>query len=375
VVVLASLGFAKDRDVWNPCVERPATFDPVRPLAGRWIRYWPWPYGKLSADLELAERVEHGPQAATVRDDDARERVRLLYVALTRARDRLVLAGAVKKGAPAVAALEPLRDAAGEPALRVPFGSPDGLASARAGALELPCLVRAVSGAEVEPVAVAPAPRPWYDGGPTAARPRELVNPSSEPLEAPEPGRIVAVSALAGRAALREVTDMGPLGDAVHAFLAADRWTGDREPVAARLLASFGVAGAVAAASLVRASDALRAFLDARFPGATWRREWPVRARLADRGHPRLLQGEVDLFLERPDGFVLVDHKSFPGNDRERDARVGAHAAQLGLYAFVLERALRKPLLAAFIHLPIRGEIVLVDVGPAVREWTARTAA
>jgi ATP-dependent exoDNAse (exonuclease V) beta subunit len=91
-----------------------------------------------------------------------------------------------------------------------------------------------------------------------------------------------------------------------------------------------------------------------------------------DGGAPRLLQGEVDLFLERPDGFALVDHKSFPGSDRERDERVVAHAAQLGLYAFVLERALGKPLLAAFIHLPIRGEIVEVDVGAVVAEWKAR---
>jgi ATP-dependent exoDNAse (exonuclease V) beta subunit len=100
-----------------------------------------------------------------------------------------------------------------------------------------------------------------------------------------------------------------------------------------------------------------------------------VRARLVDRGHPRLLQGEVDLFLEREDGFVLVDHKSFPGDERERDARVVGHAAQLGLYALALSRALERPLLAAFIHLPIRGELVEVDVGPALRDWLDRTAA
>jgi ATP-dependent exoDNAse (exonuclease V) beta subunit len=142
-----------------------------------------------------------------------------------------------------------------------------------------------------------------------------------------------------------------------------------------RLLTAYGVAGVVAPASLVRASDALRTFLDARYPGVAWRREWPVRARFADGGQPRLLQGEVDLFLELPDGFVLVDHKSFPGNDRDRDERVVRHAAQLGLYAFALERALQKPLLAAFIHLPIRGEMVEVDVGASLTEWRSRSAA
>lgn len=375
VVVLASLGFTKDRDVWEPCIERPPTFDPVHPLAGRWVRFWPWPYGKLSARLELADGVENGPEAATVREDEERERVRLLYVAFTRARDRLVLAAGLKRGAPNITALAPLRDGAGQPVLDMPFGASEGDASARVGDLTTACRVRVLSAAEIEPVAVVPTARPWYDGAQAVARPREIVNPSAEPLEARDPGRIVTVAQLAGRVPLRDGTDMGPLGDAVHAFLAADRWKGDRDTVAARLLQSYGVIGAVAPTSLVRASDALRAFLDGRFPGAAWRREWPVRARIADRGHPRLVQGEVDLLLERPDGFVLVDHKSFPGNDRERDERVIAYSAQLGLYAFVLERALRKPLLASFINLPIRGEIVELDIATALGEWTRRTAA
>jgi ATP-dependent exoDNAse (exonuclease V) beta subunit len=69
----------------------------------------------------------------------------------------------------------------------------------------------------------------------------------------------------------------------------------------------------------------------------------------------------VDLFLELTDGFVLVDHKSFPGSERERDRRlVEEYAPQLGWYARVLTGALKKPMKAAFIHLPIRGEMAEV---------------
>lgn len=368
VVVLASLGFEKDRDPWHPGVERPPAFDPARPLAGRWVRWWPWPYGKLSAGLELADRVEHTPEAAVLREDDARERVRLLYVAFTRARDLLVLAAEVKRGSACVDALRPLVDAG----LGAPFGTSGESAPVTLGETAWPCRVREVSSAEVVPAPATPRPRAWYDGAPAVARGPEVANPSSEEVSLPEPGRLVAVTALAGRAPLEQGTEMGPLGDAVHAFLAADRFTGDRAAMAARLLSAHGVAGAVAPASLVRASDALRAFVDARWPGAAWRREWPVRARFLDRGAPRLLVGDVDLFLELPDGFVLVDHKSFPGSDRERDVRVVAHAAQLGLYAFALERALRKPLKAAFIHLPIRGELAEIDVSAALGAWRAR---
>jgi ATP-dependent exoDNAse (exonuclease V) beta subunit len=74
--------------------------------------------------------------------------------------------------------------------------------------------------------------------------------------------------------------------------------------------------------------------------------------------------GEVDLFLDLPDGFVLVDHKSFPGNETERDRRlIDDYAPQLRWYAKVLADALKKPLKAAFIHLPIRGEMAEVALG------------
>jgi ATP-dependent exoDNAse (exonuclease V) beta subunit len=90
-----------------------------------------------------------------------------------------------------------------------------------------------------------------------------------------------------------------------------------------------------------------------------------VRARL-DGPPPRLLVGEVDLFLELPDGFVLLDHKSFPGSEVERDRRlVEDWAPQLAWYARALSSALGKPLRGAFIHLPLRGEMAEVEIGRA----------
>ena len=59
-----------------------------------------------------------------------------------------------------------------------------------------------------------------------------------------------------------------------------------------------------------------------------------------------------------------MDHKSFPGSEKERDRRlVQDYAPQLGWYAKVLAMALEKPLKAAFIHLPIRGEMAEVALG------------
>lgn len=171
-MVLGSLGFAKDRDVWEPGVVRPETFDAAHPLARRWVRWWPWSYGALNTGLELDDRVEHTRIAEVLRDEEAREHGRLLYVAFTRARDRLVLAAAEKKGAACLEALRPLVDAG----LAVPVGLDDGPAALKVGDPEWPCRVRTVSGADVEPEPATPRPRPrpWYDGAPPIARVREV---------------------------------------------------------------------------------------------------------------------------------------------------------------------------------------------------------
>ncbi len=368
VVVLSQLDHEKERSVFDVAVEPADSFDFRAPLAGRWIRYWSWPYGALSKGLALLDRAGKSPEAERARDRALRERLRLLYVGFTRARDLLVLAACVNdKDGMKVPALSPLGDAAGRPLVELPFEEGEGSAEARVGEGRWPCQVRTFSGLPPDTAAAGGPASRWYAPGERVQRPREVLNPSTEPM--PGTARVVAVTPLGCRrklAARAEV--MGPVGDALHAFLAADRG-GDaatRTAMASRLLSAHGVSGALDPGTLLEASDSLRTFLDTRFAGAVWFHEWPVRARTTGK-HARLLVGEVDLFLELPDGFVLVDHKSFPGGAAERDERLSTWAQQLGWYAQVLARVTGKPLRAAFIHLPIRGEMAEVDLSQLAR--------
>ena len=362
IVVLAHLDHAVERSVFAVAVEPAPTFDFTQPLANRWIRWWPWPYGKLRANLALLDRARQTPQIRRAAESDLAERLRLLYVGFTRPRDLLVLAAKVSEKSGAVTtALAPLQDAAGKQLFAWPT---PGKAEVAINGRTWSCGLRQVSG--LPPVATAThrANVRWYTPGTPVQLPLEIVNPSGEPL--PGAARIVQIARLGNRNPVKfTVETAGPLGDAIHAFLAADQ-PGDatiRTAMATRLLDAEGVLGAIAPETLLSAADGLRTWLDARYPGATWHREWPVRGRLATTP-PRLMIGEVDLCLDLPDGFVLVDHKSFPGNETERDRRlIDDYAPQLRWYAKVLATALKKPLKAAFIHLPVRGEMAEVALG------------
>jgi ATP-dependent exoDNAse (exonuclease V) beta subunit len=366
IVVLAHLDHAVERSVFAVAVEPAPAFDFKQPLANRCIRWWPRPYGRLSADLALLDRARQTPESRRATERDLAERLRLLYVGFTRPRDLLVLVARVtEKHGAVTTALAPLQDAAGKQLLALPFAWPTpGKAEVAINGLTWSCGLRQVSGLPPVTTATPRADVRWYTPGTPAQLPAETVNPSGEPL--PGAARIVQIVRIGNRQPIKCTIDSaGPLGDAIHAFLAADQ-PGDatvRTAMATRLLDAEGVVGAIAPETLLSAADALRTWLDPRYPGATWHREWPIRARLATTP-PRLVVGEVDLYLDLPDGFVLVDHKSFPGSETERDRRlIDDYAPQLRWYARVLASALKKPLKAAFIHLPVRGEMAEVELG------------
>ena len=96
VVVLSGLDFERDADLWSPEVTG-GTPQKDDPLQGRVIRYWPWPFGRglynklvqgsgLETDALTTDEGQHAQQRSEA------ERLRLLYVGFTRAKDKLILA-------------------------------------------------------------------------------------------------------------------------------------------------------------------------------------------------------------------------------------------------------------------------------------------
>lgn len=346
VTVLFDLEHERRPDVCGVRIATDGAFDFHAPLRGRWIRLWLDPYRKRQTGSALHAGFEaHDGMAAAVRAYE-HEMLRLLYVGWTRARDRVVLAG--RAGWLDAGRLAPIADLLEEPLAAA------GVAQVTWAGRPVQIRVRDAAPFDIE----APPPQAGLAlvGAGRRAHAPLYVQPSSLHAEAASgaPDRLGEPPRLSGAA------DMARVGEGVHAYLAADRpemTPDDRFALASTVISSWGLSPVLAPRSLVRAGDSLRAWVEGRWPGAVWRREWPVFMRL-DGG--QMMRGACDLVLETDDGLVVIDHKSFPGSEAEAVARAATHGGQLAAYGRALAAATGRPLAATWIHLPLAGVAVPV---------------
>jgi ATP-dependent exoDNAse (exonuclease V) beta subunit len=336
------------------------TMDLDDPLADRWLRLWPWPYGQQRTNVGLDTRADQSATGVAATRRAAHEDVRLLYVAMTRARDYLVLAVDRPRDTLKTAALDALGSDGDPPLVVVPAaeGAPLQVAGTRH-----PCrvwmLAGGAGGAGTEAAANFDAvlPRPAV---PAVHLPYRFA-PSGAKGNA-EAAEIVERIELGPRLALTGTPDMAALGDAVHGFLAADSIVRDaarRLDAAEKSMARWGVGGALSAVDLRAASDRLWQFLSARWPKANVLREWPVSGRV---GLQRV-SGRIDMLFETPEGWIIVDHKTYPGRPDTWEQRVAGYAPQLDLYGRLCAEATGTPIAGLFVHLPVAGVLLRVRTG------------
>ncbi len=370
VVILSSLGTSAKVRIYQPHVVPSETFDPADPLANRWIRFWPWGFGRQRKVAAMANRLEDGDEASTLLNRELREARRLLYVGMTRARDGMVLA--LRKTGPKSGAglstrwLDELMDRSGEPVIRVP--KEIGPGTLRAGSEVVQVTVRQFGSdqslSDVPPAHSGPESNVWI----LPERSRFVGVPAGftasgaggQGDEGASHASVSRLAALGPRIPLAGSPDPSHLGGAVHGFLGVEancsaEQEGAEEVHARSTLSKWGLERVLTPEDLIRIRHRLEHFLSQRFPGARILREWPVTLRTPQR---QLMHGWIDLLLELPKGFVIIDHKSYPGEEGLRRAQDAA--AQLALYRQAVEMATGRPVLETLIHLPLVGEVIRV---------------
>jgi ATP-dependent helicase/nuclease subunit A len=328
-------------------------FDIAEPLAGRWVRFWPNPYTTSNQGGPVKDAYERSPTFAALVDRGQREALRVLYVGWTRARDRLIFAAQEGKlTAGLIGTLARI-----DPGLI----SDPGIDEAKdcqvvwAGH-KVKLRVRPAEQA-------APAKAKIQPGEVTVGRP-----PTVHPVARMLPSEAIAVPCVIGspveigpRLALRSGAEMGRVGDAVHAFLAADRPEHDegaRVAMAAGLLHRHGVAAHLDAAEVAASGMRLWRWLDETFAKPRLFREWPLAERLAS---GTVVGGTADLVARGAGGFALVDHKTFPGTLAAAIERLPRYSGQLATYARAITSATGIPVTSIWIHLPVLGTMIEVQ--------------
>jgi len=71
------------------------------------------------------------------------------------------------------------------------------------------------------------------------------------------------------------------------------------------------------------------------------------------------MQGWIDMLLELPDGYVVIDHKSYPGPNAVEHAK--EYMPQLAIYKKAVEQATGKPVYETLVHMPIQGSVIKVN--------------
>jgi ATP-dependent helicase/nuclease subunit A len=351
VVILTSLDRAFDV---SPETDR-AELDPGDPLGGRWIRYWPWPFGQQRMTA-LAERAAASAEGRAVAERERRERIRLLYVGFTRARDHLVLAVRRQKSGLATHWLDELADAGtGKPLLPLPLdisGVEPSLIGVRGsdGTIEQwPARCWALDPGTQPPARLGGGDRHVVFERSSAAPPERCgyrIAPSRAQDEWPELPQFVVIEQerYGDRIPLGDSKNVSwdTVGDALHAFLAADvpRLTAEaRQRCAERQLDAADLHKLLAPTALVKAADDLRELIRRRWPDAEWQREVPVTAVVESADGTRRIYGMIDLLLRTQAGVVVIDYKTFPGGASGWSAKAIELAPQLAAYARALEIA------------------------------------
>ncbi|MCF8167582.1 MAG: UvrD-helicase domain-containing protein [Rhodoferax sp.] len=354
VVILADLDHTTRSRLWGISAVSTQAVQAADPLAHRAIRYWPWPFGKQATGIPVLDRIEATEVAARLNTAATAEAQRLLYVSMTRARELLVLTH--------------LGNAKQEPWLET-LGA-DWLCLANLPSeetstpLALPC-GRTVPSAHwvLEPAPdTASANKPkapvyWFTNRPHAPRMPLYTNPSAASRTEARAGKCLPVGARISLSAHTPI-DWSILGSALHACLATS-FTDARQPMTvaevSTVLRGFDVLQHIAAEAVHRQIQALHAWIAQNWPVCKPLAEVPVTVELPN---GQIMNGRIDLLLDTPKGWVLIDHKSSPLGAGKWDDLVSEYAGQLAAYAQAIEISSGRKVVEQWLFLPVAGELV-----------------
>lgn len=344
VVILGSLNAEGKNDLFDIMVRQAEKFDISAPLAGRSIHYWPWPFGMAKNIPGLDAALIDNPLQKRIFEREREELKRLFYVGLTRAKEHLIFA--MEKNTKEGLHINWLRSLSEEDLFLFPTNENTPMDEMKIGDETFKIETR-IFDAPWSPERIE-SHFPYEDPSESRSHAPAKKNPSSESC-AGEASLLTQWDYFTGRINRAE-GKYSDLGSAFHDYIALNPAENGKE-YAQRLLENYGVKDAVEPAILVECCQNLYNWLNATYSGAKISCEVPMTYHNAE---GTLYQGFIDMLLELPEGFVIIDHKTHPAaHDAEKYA--AGCAGQLQIYRQAVEGATGKKVLQTIIHLPNLG--------------------
>jgi ATP-dependent exoDNAse (exonuclease V) beta subunit len=320
-------------------------------LAGRQIRTWVHPFGKKTANIGLFERVEACPEWDSDQQGQLAEAKRLLYVSMTRARDLLVLP--INTKLPSQPWLDCL-----DASWLLPQ---DGLLVLPDGENVI-CRVRDL----VAPDSWSPVvPQGKFNWFPKRAEwtTKQLAHLQPSGVNPVATALIARNLQVGQRLVLKGTPPMNVLGTACHDVIAT-LTAGGRDPQDSQwvkeLLERYDLVGVLEPVALLAHGRAFQKWLIVDLGATAIYPEWPIRSILSN---GQVLNGWIDLLIDTPAGWVIIDHKSFPGAQSEWDAHALGYSGQLACYRDAMVAATGRAVVGLWIHYCLGGGAVEIDLG------------
>jgi ATP-dependent exoDNAse (exonuclease V) beta subunit len=362
-VVLAELDKGIRSGVFGVNIEVAEEFDPTEPLANRRIRFWPWPFGSSKKYEMLDAEIDLLPVSQQTYEKAECEAQRLMYVGMTRAKDGLVMAmrKASNRSGESLKTgwLDSLKDAEGNEVIQ--WSMEAGEQEISVGKEEIKVIVYEYI-SDIEDVEESMSVKEEFLPVLTESKVEysaARIAPSSLHDDGSEGGIWETVERFASRIHIKGKPKMDMLGNAVHGYLAVDRddMADDaRLKMAGRILKNWEVEASIEASEVVTAGKNLTGFLNEHYPEHKIFTEWPMMMRNKEN---QVIQGWIDMMLETKDGYVIIDHKDYPGKDIEE--RMKMYTSQLKAYKEAVEKATGKPVVDVLIHLPVSGMMLRLE--------------
>ena len=348
IVILVDLDMPNQDRLWGVSAESTTALDISAPLKNRFIRFWPWPFGSKQK-APVVDRIAQTADAVRRQGLMHQEMLRLLYVSMTRARDKLVFAlGSTKWKSDSWLAVTQ--------AEWLLTGMQSGQAVLPAG-MGIPSELKVVQVSD-EPISRTKKLRQLHWFGKASLPSQRLplfVYPSA--ADARDCSSLEAES-FGGHVAVGPGADRAMVGTAIHACLAASLSTGSSSldlDLTRRLIRRFGLEAHLDADQLLSLCTSIITWLNARWPAGKILAEMPI-VTMMESG--QILKGQIDLLALAEDAIAVIDHKTGSYQTSMDAAVLSGYAGQLHSYGRHLGPLLEGRKVSYFVVLPELGRAI-----------------